>query len=130
MAIVLGLPKVMVFDCDEWAAGSMNVRAFEAPSRERALFVLHLKAWKSEFRVAITFLFSARLTRRGCFGKIRAFSAPPGVVDTVGYSSGQRGQTVNLLAMPSKVRILAPPPLRKARDRGLFRFSRLISFPH
>ena len=28
-----------------------------------------------------------------------------------GYSSGQRGQTVNLLAMPSEVRILPPPPL-------------------
>ena len=27
-----------------------------------------------------------------------------------GYSSGQRGQTVNLLASPSKVRILPPPP--------------------
>ena len=27
----------------------------------------------------------------------------------VGYSSGQRGQTVNLLAKPSKVRILLPP---------------------
>jgi hypothetical protein len=30
-----------------------------------------------------------------------------------GYSSGQRGQTVNLLAMPSEVRILPPPPLSK-----------------
>ena len=29
---------------------------------------------------------------------------------TEGYSSGQRGQTVNLLAMPSEVRILPPPP--------------------
>ena len=28
----------------------------------------------------------------------------------VGFPSGQRGQTVNLLAMPSKVRILPPPP--------------------
>ena len=27
-----------------------------------------------------------------------------------GYSSGQRGQTVNLLAKPSEVRILPPPP--------------------
>ena len=26
------------------------------------------------------------------------------------YSSGQRGQTVNLLALPSQVRILPPPP--------------------
>ena len=26
-----------------------------------------------------------------------------------GYSSGQRGQTVNLLALPSQVRILPPP---------------------
>ena len=29
-----------------------------------------------------------------------------------GYPSGQRGQTVNLLATPSKVRILLPPPYR------------------
>ena len=29
-----------------------------------------------------------------------------------GYSSGQRGQTVNLLAMPSEVRILPPPPFK------------------
>ena len=29
-----------------------------------------------------------------------------------GYPSGQRGQTVNLLAKPSKVRILLPPPCR------------------
>ena len=30
--------------------------------------------------------------------------------ETVGYRSGQTGQTVNLLAMPSKVRILPLPP--------------------
>ena len=29
-----------------------------------------------------------------------------------GFPSGQRDQTVNLTAMPSKVRILLPPPLR------------------
>lgn len=28
-----------------------------------------------------------------------------------GFPSGQRGQTVNLLAQPSEVRILPPPPL-------------------
>ena len=28
-----------------------------------------------------------------------------------GFPSGQRGQTVNLLAQPSKVRILPPPPV-------------------
>ena len=28
-----------------------------------------------------------------------------------GYSSGQRGQTVNLLALPSQVRILPPPSI-------------------
>ena len=27
-----------------------------------------------------------------------------------GFPSGQRGQTVNLLAQPSEVRILLPPP--------------------
>ena len=31
-----------------------------------------------------------------------------------GFPSGQRDQTVNLTAMPSKVRILLPPPLRDA----------------
>ena len=31
----------------------------------------------------------------------------------VGFRSGQTGQTVNLLATPSKVRILIPPPLTK-----------------
>ena len=30
-----------------------------------------------------------------------------------GFPSGQRGQTVNLLAQPSKVRILPPPPPRQ-----------------
>ena len=29
-----------------------------------------------------------------------------------GFPSGQRDQTVNLTAMPSKVRILLPPPTR------------------
>ena len=31
-----------------------------------------------------------------------------------GYRSGQTGQTVNLLAMPSQVRILPPPPQLRA----------------
>ena len=31
-----------------------------------------------------------------------------------GFPSGQRDQTVNLTAMPSKVRILLPPPSRGA----------------
>ena len=31
----------------------------------------------------------------------------------VGYPSGQRDQTVNLTAMPSKVRILPPPPINE-----------------
>ena len=31
-----------------------------------------------------------------------------------GFPSGQRDQTVNLTAMPSKVRILLPPPLMGA----------------
>ncbi len=34
--------------------------------------------------------------------------------DMVGFRSGQTGQTVNLLATPSKVRILIPPPLLKS----------------
>ena len=33
-----------------------------------------------------------------------------------GFPSGQRGQTVNLVALPSQVRILYPP-LRKARNQ-------------
>ena len=33
----------------------------------------------------------------------------------VGFPSGQRGQTVNLMAQPSKVRILHPPLLSKTR---------------
>ncbi len=32
-------------------------------------------------------------------------------ISVEGYPSGQRGQTVNLLAQPSEVRILLPPPL-------------------
>ena len=42
----------------------------------------------------------------------------------VGFRSGQTGQTVNLLATPSKVRILIPPPLTKSpaiqKVAGLF----------
>ena len=34
-----------------------------------------------------------------------------------GYSSGQRGQTVNLLALPSQVRILPPP--HNSNDAGM-----------
>ena len=36
-----------------------------------------------------------------------------------GYSSGQRGQTVNLLAMPSEVRILPPPPSLNGKKAGI-----------
>ena len=39
------------------------------------------------------------------------------VVSTLGgFPSGQRGQTVNLMAMPSKVQILHPP-LKKLNDK-------------
>ncbi len=34
-----------------------------------------------------------------------------------GYPSGQRGQTVNLLATPSKVRILLPPPCYRGMEQ-------------
>ena len=46
----------------------------------------------------------------------------PGRNRTVGFPSGQRDQTVNLAAQPSKVRILLPP-LKIARNisRGVFR---------
>ena len=40
---------------------------------------------------------------------------PPDDIRVVGYRSGQTGQTVNLLAMPSVVRIHPPPPLFPAR---------------
>ena len=36
------------------------------------------------------------------------------IESAVGFRSGQTGQTVNLLAMPSKVRILIPPPTFKS----------------
>ena len=36
-----------------------------------------------------------------------------------GYSSGQRGQTVNLLAKPSEVRILPPPPFYGVQAPGI-----------
>ena len=36
-------------------------------------------------------------------------SSPIGPIDMDGFPSGQRGQTVNLLATPSKVRILLHP---------------------
>ena len=41
----------------------------------------------------------------------------------VGYPSGQRDQTVNLTAMPSKVRILPPPPV----TCGISKFGMLFS---
>ena len=35
-----------------------------------------------------------------------------------GFPSGQRDQTVNLTALPSKVRILPPPPvIKKVKQR-------------
>ncbi len=37
----------------------------------------------------------------------------------VGYPSGQRGQTVNLLALPSQVRILFLPPFFQAAKSGI-----------
>ena len=36
-------------------------------------------------------------------------NGPPDWMDPGGFPSGQRGQTVNLMAMPSQVRILHPP---------------------
>jgi hypothetical protein len=35
-----------------------------------------------------------------------------------GFPSGQRGQTVNLLAQPSKVRILPPPPIYRGLSQA------------
>ena len=42
------------------------------------------------------------------------------------FPSGQRGQTVNLLAMPSVVRIHLPPPKRKSCRRQSAGFSLCI----
>ena len=36
-----------------------------------------------------------------------------------GFPSGQRGQTVNLLVLPSEVRILPPPPLIRRGESGV-----------
>ena len=44
--------------------------------------------------------------------------------NTVRYSSGQRGQTVNLLTMSSKVRILLSPPL----NAGVAQLARALAF--
>jgi hypothetical protein len=45
----------------------------------------------------------------------------------VGYPSGQRGQTVNLLAMPSMVRIHhLPPPQFHGKNRNKCQFPRLF----
>ena len=41
------------------------------------------------------------------------------------FPSGQRGQTVNLLAMPSVVRIHLPPPEKSTRKRAFFNDIRL-----
>ena len=47
------------------------------------------------------------------------------------FPSGQRGQTVNLLAMPSVVRIHHPPPKQKPSPNGLgflFCFGEMVGF--
>ena len=54
------------------------------------------------------------LRKNSLFGK-KVFDAELGCVYnalllTEGFPSGQRDQTVNLTAQPSKVRILLPPP--------------------
>lgn len=54
------------------------------------------------------------LRKNSLFGK-KVFDAELGCVYnalllTEGFPSGQRDQTVNLTALPSKVRILPPPP--------------------
>ena len=40
---------------------------------------------------------------------------------TAGFPSGQRDQTVNLTALPSKVRILLPPPKHTSPERTAIR---------
>ena len=56
------------------------------------------------------------LTRRGRFGILPRI---PNLF-VVGYPSGQRGQTVNLLALPSNVRIVDPPPFFSQAPPFLF----------
>ena len=49
----------------------------------------------------------------------RRFAAD--IINNMGaFPSGQRGQTVNLLAMPSMVRIHLPPPSKKSIRKGGF----------
>ena len=62
-----------------------------------------------------------------CFEKCQQ-AAPVGIFNqqhpVEGFPSGQRDQTVNLTALPSKVRILPPPPpaclIKPSRKPGLF----------
>ena len=50
-------------------------------------------------------------------------------IDVVGFPSGQREQTVNLSAKPSKVRILPPPPLFfRALRAGVAQLARALAF--
>ena len=48
-----------------------------------------------------------------------------GFENLVGFPSGQRDQTVNLTAMPSKVRILLPPPFLESGPVKIGRLSEL-----
>ena len=47
-------------------------------------------------------------------------SSPIGPIDLGGFPSGQRGQTVNLLAPPSKVRILLHPLRSRKESRNIY----------
>ena len=46
-----------------------------------------------------------------------------------GFPSGQRDQTVNLTAMPSKVRILLPPPFLTSINNFIGVVAQLVSVP-
>ena len=55
-----------------------------------------------------------------CIDNRRRITQNVRLTSSEGFPSGQRGQTVNLLAQPSEVRILPPPPDRQIK--GLVRW--------
>ena len=69
-------------------------------------------SWQNEHVPARTGTLDPATGRTDLGGQpvIGEYDVGPSYARMVGYSSGQRGQTVNLLAMPSEVRILLPPP--------------------
>ena len=55
---------------------------------------------------------------------VRCLRVSSGVLFRGEYPSGQRGQTVNLVAQPSQVRILLPPIIEGSGDSAFIAVSR------